>query len=101
VRYPWQGKKDGSRKSADPARVERIAVTSKDHERLLVEMPFSFQVTRDGKVLLSWKGELKRCLKGRDAQRFMARVHAATPEEAQYAMAKATGNFKLGNEKKK
>ncbi|MBA2597330.1 MAG: hypothetical protein H0T18_05025, partial [Chloroflexia bacterium] len=38
-------------------------------------------------------------LAGKDAVRFLARVDGAGAEQAQLAMAKATGNFKRGNER--
>ena len=36
---------------------------------------------------------------GADAQRLIARLDAADPEETQQLLARATGNFKRGNER--
>lgn len=39
-------------------------------------------------------------LRGKDADRFLAKVVDADDQTAQMAMAKVTGNFKRGNERK-
>lgn len=60
--------------------------------------PFAYRVAKDGKVFVSWEGRTVKTLKGKEAERFLARVENAEPQEAQLVMAKLTGNFKRGNE---
>lgn len=48
---------------------------------------------------IQWRGRQVTTLRGRDAERFLRRVEAATPREAQLVMAKCTGNFRRGNER--
>lgn len=59
---------------------------------------FSYRTTKDGTVFIAWHGKTVTVLKGPAALRFLARA-AAGDEAAQLAMAKATGNFKHGNER--
>lgn len=64
------------------------------------EQVFSFQESKEGTVFLFWHGKRVMTLKGEGARRFLAKVDGATTEQAQLAMAKVTGNFKRGNERK-
>lgn len=64
------------------------------------ELPFSFQATKNGKVLISWNGKLVTTLVDKDALKFLTRIDEADDQDAQLIMAKATGNFKRGNERK-
>lgn len=72
----------------------------KSFEKFTEELPFSFQATKSGKVLISWNGKLVTTLADKDALKFMARIEGADDHDAQFLMAKATGNFKRGNERK-
>jgi hypothetical protein len=63
------------------------------------DAPFSYRETRDGTLFLSWNGRQVRVVKGRDAGALAARLRAADPRTAQMILAKATGNFKRGNER--
>ena len=65
----------------------------------LADEPFSYQASKDGKVLLYYQGKLVRTLNGEKAARFVAQIEDAGDTEAQLIMAKVTGNFKRGNEK--
>jgi hypothetical protein len=60
---------------------------------------FEYRTTKDGKVFTSHGGRDVTALRGGDATRFLDRVRDAGEGEAQLAMAKATGNFKRGNER--
>jgi hypothetical protein len=60
---------------------------------------FDYRTTKDGKVFISHEGRAVTTLRGGDAVRFLDRVRAGGEDEAQLAMAKATGNFKRGNER--
>lgn len=63
-------------------------------------MSFSAVVTREDSVLVSWEGRQVVALAGADARRVIERLESAEDEEAeQMVLAKATGNFKRGNER--
>jgi len=72
-----------------------------DKHGVLKEAVFDYQMTKDGKVLLFWKGKQVKILAGKEAEKFSARMADLEPEslDAQLIMAKATGNFKRGNER--
>jgi len=65
----------------------------------LKEPIFSYQVTKNHKVFISYEGKQVTTLTGKKANTFIANIQGATPEEVQLLMAKATGNFKRGNER--
>ena len=71
-----------------------------EKENPLAHEPFSFQETKDGKVLLSFEGRVVETLRGKDAERFLRRTIGASSEALQMLMAKATKNFKRGNERR-
>ena len=52
-----------------------------------------------GKVFISWHGKRVKILKGRAAQKFLAKIDGLDAADAQVIMAKETGNFKRGNER--
>lgn len=86
-----------------PDLLERAELSKDDKrslEKFAEELPFSFQATKNGKVLISWNGKLVTTLVDKDALKFLARVEGTDDHEAQLLMAKATGNFKRGNERK-
>lgn len=61
---------------------------------------FGYRATRDGKVFISWQGRDVTVLKGAAASRFIDRVSGASERDAQLEMARATGHFKHGNERR-
>jgi hypothetical protein len=61
--------------------------------------PFSFSETRAGLVQIAYLGKVVTTLARREASRFLARVETLDRNAAQLLMAKATGNFKRGNER--
>ncbi len=61
--------------------------------------PFSYHDTKRGTVRIARGARTVTTLRGRDAERFLAKLESASAEEAQRAMAKATGHFKHGNER--
>jgi uncharacterized protein YqiB (DUF1249 family) len=63
-------------------------------------MSFSWQPTKDGRVRISRDGRVVTTLAGESARRFSARIESANPEAAQQLMARATGNYKRGNERR-
>ena len=72
-----------------------------DKRDKLVEEPFSYRVSKDNKVFIYWQGKQVTILSGKSCEKFLARIVSADSMEAQLIMAKATGNFKHGNEKDK
>jgi hypothetical protein len=70
-----------------------------DKRGQLDEEPFAYREGKDGRVVISWHGRLVTTLRGAEARRFLARLAALDAAGAQLAMAKATGNFKRGNER--
>ena len=67
--------------------------------RSLKEKPFSYRERKDGTVALYWKRIPATTLGGKLAENFLAAAAAAGEDELQLLMAKATGNFKRGNER--
>jgi hypothetical protein len=60
---------------------------------------FAWTRTKDGQVRISRHGRVVTTLAGVKAERFLARAEAASAAEAQHLMARATGNYKHGNER--
>jgi len=56
-------------------------------------------VTKDGQVRISYEGRLVSTLAGEQADRLGRRLERAEPAQVQLLLAKATGNFKRGNER--
>lgn len=62
---------------------------------------FSYQTVKDGRVMLYWYQRHVKTLNGKEAQKFLSAINSCeTEKDAQLVMAKATGNFKRGNERK-
>lgn len=62
--------------------------------------PFAYRETKDGRVLIEWQGRRAAVLTGGRAARFLAAVEGATAAQRQLEMARVTGNFKRGNERR-
>lgn len=60
---------------------------------------FTYRVTKDKKVFISWHGKQVTVLSGKKAEDFITHIEGADGKDAQLIMAKATGHFKHGNEK--
>lgn len=71
-----------------------------DRRNRLDEEVFTYRVSKDNKIFIYWQGKNVMILKGKDSEKFLARVSNAGVKEVQLIMAKVTGNFKHGNEKK-
>ena len=71
-----------------------------DKRNILDNEPFSYQVTKENLVFLFWYHRHIKTLQGKAAQSFLAKITEADQKAAQLLMAKATGNFKRGNERK-
>ena len=70
-----------------------------DKRGILDEEIFSYRITKDNKVFISYEGKQVTILSGKKADEFIAKIRNAEGKAAQLVMAKATGNFKRGNEK--
>jgi hypothetical protein len=66
----------------------------------LDDAPFRFTVTKDGRVRISWGSRVVTTVAGAVATRLIASLDAADDEDqVQQLLARATGNFKRGNER--
>jgi hypothetical protein len=65
----------------------------------LEDDPFTWHVTKDGRVLVSRGGQQVAVVAGADAERLRPRLERS-PEAAQQALARATGNYRRGNERR-
>lgn len=71
-----------------------------DKRNKLEEQPFLYRTAKNETVFLEYFGKVVNTLKGKEAERFLEKVNAAKDEkELQLLLAKATGNFKRGNER--
>jgi hypothetical protein len=62
---------------------------------------FSYRFTKNGKVFVYWQGKNGKreiMMKGTRAERLIRELPAMINEQQQLALARATGNFKRGNE---
>ena len=70
-----------------------------DKRGILDEEVFTYRITKDNKVFISYHGKQVTALSGAKAEKFIADITGAGGKDAQLIMAKVTGNFKRGNEK--
>ncbi len=64
------------------------------------DLGFTHVVRAGGEVEIRRSGRVAATLRGEAARRFLARVAATDAAGAQQAMARATGNYKRGNERR-
>jgi hypothetical protein len=62
--------------------------------------PFEWRVTADAKVLVSRSGKQVVVVAGARGAKLAAQLETADEEQAQQLLARATGNYKRGNEKR-
>lgn len=66
-----------------------------------MDLAFSFKITKDDKLQIYKNLTYITTLKGSNAQSIITKISESTTyEEVQIILARATGNFKRGNEKK-
>ena len=70
-----------------------------DQRGVLDAEVFSYRIAKDRKVFISWNGKQVTTISGRRAEAFISSIENKDGKDAQLIMAKATGNFKHGNEK--
>jgi hypothetical protein len=71
-----------------------------DSRGRLAAEPFTYQVTKDGAIRIAHEGKVVATLVGKPAARLATLLATAEPDQVQLALAKATGNFKRGNERR-
>ena len=71
-----------------------------DQRGKLDEQPFDYQITKDNRVLLFWQAKHIKTLAGTEARKFIDKMETLDEAEAQLLLAKVTGNFKRGNERR-
>jgi hypothetical protein len=71
-----------------------------DGEGRLAGRPFSYARRADGTVIISYHAAPVTALRGTAAARFLGRLEGADDSAAQHLMARATGNFRRGNERR-
>jgi hypothetical protein len=67
----------------------------------LADEPFSYFIRADGTVVIHYRAAPVTLLRGKAAARFASRVAGVEASAAQQLMARATGNFKHGNERRR
>jgi len=65
-----------------------------------VKEQFAYRLTKDGRVFVTFHGRHVVTVAGTRAGRLAAALDAADDEQVQLLLAKATGNFKRGNERR-
>jgi hypothetical protein len=61
---------------------------------------FGYRVSKDGRVFVTFHGRQVVTVAGAKAERLVAALAGADGEQVQLLLAKATGNFKRGNERR-
>jgi hypothetical protein len=61
---------------------------------------FVWSTRKNGDVAISHHGREVSILRGRTAERLAGRLAEATDHEAQHLLARATGNYRRGNERR-
>ena len=61
---------------------------------------FGYRVTKDGRVFVTFHGRHVVTVAGAKADQLASALAAADGEQEQLLLAKATGNFKRGNERR-
>ena len=64
------------------------------------DLGFSYRIRRNGELEILHHGRVASILRGSDADDFLAEVEAADEDDAQQLMARITGNYKRGNERR-
>ena len=65
----------------------------------LAHEPFRFNVLKNESVQVFYKGKLATTIRPREGRKFVNKIDNQSPAERQLLMARATGQFKFGNEK--
>ncbi|WLD94317.1 hypothetical protein [Alkalihalobacillus sp. AL-G] len=72
-----------------------------DKRNRLDEEVFTYRVSKNNTVFIDWNGKQAKMLKGKEADKLLKKIDQANSEkDVQLLLAKVTGNFKRGNERK-
>jgi len=63
------------------------------------DLNFTHYINKNGDVLIEHHGKLATTMRGSKAAVFIAKMDKATFQQQQQLMARATGNYKRGNER--
>ena len=63
------------------------------------ESPFAYRVTKDGRVLIERKGRTVIVVASRSATLLISKLTGSDPAAVQQLLARATGNYRRGNER--
>lgn len=66
----------------------------------LADNPFDWRVTKDGQVLISRGGRVVTTVRGPAAGKLLGRLEQADEDDTQQLLARVTGNYKRGNERR-
>lgn len=70
-----------------------------DRRGMLDDNPFDYRVYKDGKLEITWNGKPVVMYKGKKSEDLIKRLESSDDKQVQLILAKATGNFKRGNER--
>ena len=65
----------------------------------LAEDPFAYRVTKEGRVRIERGGRTVTVVAGKDALTLASKLAVADPVGVQQLLARATGNYRRGNER--
>ena len=71
-----------------------------DKRGVLDDEVFTYRALKDGKVFIYFHDKHVTTLAGKTAEKFLTKIEGLDGKDAQLVMAKVTGNFKHGNERK-
>lgn len=71
-----------------------------DRRDKLKEEPFSYKVTKSNKILVYYEGRQIMMLGEKDTKKVISKLNNKNRFEQQLILAKVTGNFKHGNERR-
>lgn len=64
----------------------------------LADDPFSYRVTKDGRVFIDRGGRIVTVVAGSAANALASKLQMADPSDVQQLLARATGNYRRRNE---
>ena len=70
-----------------------------DKRNRLEAEPFSYKMSKDGKLFIYWEQKQVMVLKDKKAQTILKKIDNKDSLTVQLVLAKVTGNFKHGNER--
>ncbi|MBM7831069.1 hypothetical protein JOE59_001774 [Agromyces cerinus] len=70
-----------------------------DERGRLATDPFEYRITKQGGMIVSRGGHAVMTVGGREAARLVAALQRADETQAQHLLARASGNYRRGNER--